>query len=88
LRGAVEPVDPRGDEIAERHRQDGDAAAVRPGVADEPPALRDQRAARLRFDMHARPRDQSGDHVVIVVVLDAQEGFRLSDRHRLDRRSG
>ena len=72
LRRAVEPINPCGDELAERHRQYGNAAIGRPGVADEPPALRDQRAAGLRLDMHARARDQCRNHVIVGVVLDAQ----------------
>ena len=54
----------------------------------EPPALRDQRAAGLRLDMDARARNQRGDHVIVVVVLDAEKGLGLVERHRLDRRPG
>ena len=40
---------------------------------------------RLRLDMHARRRDQRSDHVVVVVVLDAQESLCLVERQRLGR---
>jgi hypothetical protein len=36
--------------------------------------------------MDARAGDQRPDHVVVVAGLDAQEGLRLGERKRLDRR--
>ena len=84
LRRAIELDDARRDQRAERRWHHRDAAARRPRVARDPPSLRDQRAAGLRLDMDARAGDQRGDGVVIVGVLDAQIGFGLGKRDRLD----
>ena len=85
LRRAVLVEHARGYDLDERHRHDRDAAVRRPGVAHEPPGLRDQRAAGLRLDMAAGAGNQRGDHRVVVIVRDAQVCFRLGERDRLDR---
>jgi hypothetical protein len=87
LRRAVELIDARRDQLAQRRRQNGDAAVRRPRVARQPPGLRDQRAAGLRLDMDARAGDQRGNGVVIVAVLDAQMGLGLGKRDRFDGRA-
>jgi hypothetical protein len=88
LRIALAIIDARGVQRAQRRRHDLDAPVLGPGIERQAPALRDQRAARLRFHMHARAGDQRADQVVVVSGLDAQEGARLGERQRLDRRRG
>jgi hypothetical protein len=63
-------------------------SVARPGVADDPPALGDQRASRLCLDMDAGACDQRRDHVIVVGRLDLEEGLGVVERDRLDRRPG
>jgi hypothetical protein len=73
--------------LAQRNGEKRQAPARGPGIACEPPGLRNQGAAGLRLHLHARGCDQRRDQVVIVVVFDAQEQSGFGQRNGFARRS-
>jgi hypothetical protein len=68
----------------QRRRNHHQPAIARPRIAPKLPGLGDEGAAGLRLDLETGAGNQSRDHIVVVIVLDAQVGLGVSQRNGFD----